>query len=86
MLQVEALRPDPGAARPHLDLLAHAQLRAEVDLDPGEDEVDQVAEHADPRLLEVRGENRIVDMAHGVAVAEADAVAVNVGEGRHAAF
>ena len=86
MLEVEALRPDPGAAGPHLDLLAHPQLGAEVDLDPGEDEGVQAAEHADPGLLEVRREDRVVDVPHRVAVAEADAVAVDVGKGRHAAF
>ena len=86
MLEVEALRPDPGAARTHLDLLAHAELRAEVDLHPGEDEVDQVAEHADPRLLEIGREDRVVDVPHRIAVAEAHAVAVNVRERDHAAF
>ena len=86
MLEVEALRPDPGAVRAHLDLLPHSQLRAEVDLDPGEDEVDQVAEHADPGLLEVGREDGVVDVPHRIAVAEANKVAVNVGEGRHAAF
>ena len=86
MLEVEALRPDPGAVRAHLDLLSHSQLGAEVDLDPGEDEVDQVAEHADPGLFEVRREDSVVDVPHRIAVTKADEVAVDVRKGGHAAF
>ncbi len=70
MLEIEALRPDPRAARAHLDLLAQPQLRAEVDLDAGEDERDQVAEDADPGLLEVGRVDGVVDVPQRVAVPE----------------
>ena len=83
VLEVEALRADPRAARAHLDLLPHPQLGAEVDLHAREDEAREAAEHADPRLLEVGRVDGVVDVAHRVAVAEADLVAVDERARRH---
>src|SRR4051812_42355081 len=86
VLQVEALRPDPRAARRHLDLVARAQLGAEVDLDAREDERIEPPEDADPGLLEVRRVDGVVDVAHRVAVAEPYALAVRERELGHAAM
>ena len=77
VLEVEALRPDPRAARPHLDLLGGAKLRAEVDLDPGQDELREAAERLDPRLLEKGRVDRVVDVSHRVAIAPAHALAAH---------
>src|SRR4029077_7735505 len=68
MLELEAFRPNVGAAAPNLDVLTRTELRAEVDLDAGENERLQVAEDADTRLLEVGRIDGVVDVPHGVAV------------------
>ena len=81
--QVEALRADAIRAAAHLHLGRCAQLGAEVDLDAGEDEVGETAEDADPRLLEVRRVDRVVDVAERVAVAEAHALPVDERELAH---
>src|SRR4029077_19106399 len=77
VLELEALRADARAAAAHLDLLAGAQLGAEVDLDACEDERLEVAENADPRLLEVRRVDRVVGVTHRVAVPKADVLALD---------
>src|SRR4029079_7161288 len=85
VLELEAFRPDPGAARPHLELLTGAQLGAEVDLDTREYEVGEPAEHLDPRLLEEGRVDGVVDVAHRVAVAEPDTLPPDM-PGRHASL
>ena len=86
VLELEALRPDPRAARPHLDLVVGAELGAEVDLDAREDERGEVAEDPDPCLLEVRRVHGVVDVSHRVAVAEPDALDVHEREVGHGAM
>src|SRR3954451_11870122 len=86
VLEVEALRPDPRAARRHLDLLARVQLRAEVDLDAREYVRIEPTEDADPSLLQVRRVDGVVDVPHRVAVAEPHALAVRERELGHAAM
>jgi len=86
VLQVEALRPDARAARRDFDLLARAQLGAEVDLDARQDERVEPAEDADPRLLQVRRVDGIVDVAHRVAVAKAHSLLVDERVLGHAAM
>src|ERR1700730_16099888 len=78
--EVEALRLDAGAACADLDLLVGAQLRAEVDLDTGQDERLEAAEHPDPRLLEVGREDRVVHVAHRVAVPQPGALSMDERE------
>ena len=82
MLELEALRAEPTNARPDLDLLAGAELGAEVDLDAREDELAEPAEEVQPRLLEVGRVDRVVDVAERVAIPEADALPANVRERR----
>ena len=82
MLELEALRAEPTNARPDLDLLAGAELGAEVDLDAREDELAEPAEDVQPRLLEVGRVDRVVDVPERVAIPEADALPEKVGERR----
>ena len=79
MLELEALRPDVGTAAPYLDVLAAAQLGPEVDLDTGEDERLEVAHDPDARLFEVGRVDRVVDVSHRIAVAEADVLSLDPG-------
>ena len=74
VLELDALRPDPRAARAHLDVLADVDLRAEVDLDAGEDHRAEPAERIEPRLLEIGRVDGVVDVPERVDVAKADAL------------
>src|SRR4051795_4110248 len=89
-LELEALRADPGRSHADRDGLAEADLRAEVDLRPGEDHVSQrhrlVAVPAEPgesRLLDVHREDGVVDMTHAVEVAEASRLVMDEREALH---
>ena len=80
MPEVEALRPQAVEPAPDLDLVGLAQLGAEVDLDPREDEVAETAENADAGLLEVRRVGGVVDVTHRVAVFESEPHSVDERE------
>ena len=77
-----------------LDLLAEHDRRAEVELDARQDQrqaleghvgLEDVEQVADPRLLDVAEEDRVVDVPEGIDVAEAHlqrrAVAEVIGHG-----
>ena len=72
---------EPAAANVDLDGVAEPHRQAVVDLDAGDD--DRVGRRAapeekcDPRLLEVRQVDGVVDVPHRVEVAEADGLAVD---------
>src|SRR5215211_506062 len=92
VLELEALRPQPGRAHPDLDPFAQCDRRAEVDLDAREDQVllRVVArtvrlEVRDARRLHVRREDGVVDVAHAVQVAKTNRIAEHEGEPVHAA-
>jgi glutamine---fructose-6-phosphate transaminase (isomerizing) len=86
VLEVEALRPDAGRARPDLERLAEVCARAEVDLHARDDEqqalegldAEHVADVADARVLDVGEIDRVVDVAERVEVAERDLLRVHV--------
>ena len=90
--ELEALRAQACRADADLHGLAEDDGRAEVDLGAGEDHVAQghlllltAAEPGEPRLLEVRREDRVVDVAEAVEVAEANGLAVHEREPLHRA-
>ena len=60
--------------------LAGTKLGTEVNLDPGKDEGVEVAEHADPRLLQIGRVHGVVHVAHRVTIAEAHVLTLHEGE------
>jgi glutamine---fructose-6-phosphate transaminase (isomerizing) len=91
VLDVEALRPDPGDPRPDLQRLAERCPRTEVDVDLGDDheeilerfDLEHVAQVPDPGVLDVRQIDGVVDVAEHVEVAERDLLRPDMAEPLH---
>jgi glutamine---fructose-6-phosphate transaminase (isomerizing) len=84
VLEIEALAPDPSDPDADLDLFAEGDRRAEVDLEPRENQTllrvpagADGLEIGEARRLHVRREDRIVDVIHSVEVVESDHLAVH---------
>src|SRR5919108_5788015 len=91
VLDVEALRPDPGDSRADLERLAERGAGTEVDVDLCDDheeifegfDAEDLAQVADSGVLDVRQVDGVVDVPEHVEVAKGDFLWPDVAEPLH---